>query len=157
MAGRNFSVRLIALNNTTAYNFLTTNQSKSFNVASRTFAYRRLAQGLSRSLSAFSKFIRECLDKPLKTDQFCTMCRWYWNSRKKGYTTVRQHPSSLWMRQKCRPESIHVKMQFWGHEGRIALRRTITPEGVSPQVVKLKNFFGKIIFPKSKVVLLGYI
>ena len=34
-------------------------QMLAFNFASRTFAYRRLAQGLSRSLSAFSSFMRE--------------------------------------------------------------------------------------------------
>ena len=33
-------------------------QMLAFNFASRTFAYRRLAQGLSRSLSAFSSFMR---------------------------------------------------------------------------------------------------
>ena len=41
----------------------------AFNFASRTFAYRRLAQGLSRSLSAFSSFIREYLDPVIKADQ----------------------------------------------------------------------------------------
>ena len=38
----------------------------AFNFASRTFAYRRLAQGLSRALSAFSSFMREYLDKVIK-------------------------------------------------------------------------------------------
>ena len=41
----------------------------AFNFASRTFAYRRLAQGLSRSLSAFSSFMREYLDPVVKADQ----------------------------------------------------------------------------------------
>ena len=41
----------------------------AFNFACRTFAYRRLAQGLSRSLSAFSSFIREYLDPVIKADQ----------------------------------------------------------------------------------------
>ena len=41
----------------------------AFNFASRTFAYLRLAQGLSRSLSAFSSFMREDLDKVIKADQ----------------------------------------------------------------------------------------
>ena len=41
----------------------------AFNFASRTFAYRRLAQGLSRSLSAFLSFIREYLDPVIKADQ----------------------------------------------------------------------------------------
>ena len=41
----------------------------AFNFTSRIFAYRRLAQGLSRSLSAFSSFIREYLDPVIKADQ----------------------------------------------------------------------------------------
>ena len=44
-------------------------QMLAFNFASRTFAYRRLAQGLSRSLSAFSSLMREYLDKASKADQ----------------------------------------------------------------------------------------
>ena len=41
----------------------------AFNFASRTFAYRRLAQGLSRSVSAFSSFMCEYLDPVVKADQ----------------------------------------------------------------------------------------
>ena len=41
----------------------------AFRFASRTFAYKRLAQGLSQALSAFSCFMREYLDKVIKTDQ----------------------------------------------------------------------------------------
>ena len=41
----------------------------AFNFASRTFAYRQLAQGLCRALSAFSSFMREYLDKVIKADQ----------------------------------------------------------------------------------------
>ena len=41
----------------------------AFNFASRTFAYKRLAQGLSRSLSAFSSLMCEYLDPVLKGDQ----------------------------------------------------------------------------------------
>ena len=41
----------------------------AFNFASRTFAYRRLAQGLSRSVSVFSIFMREHLDPVVKADQ----------------------------------------------------------------------------------------
>ena len=41
----------------------------AFIFASRIFAYRRLAQGLSRAFSAFSSFIREYLYKVIKTDQ----------------------------------------------------------------------------------------
>ena len=41
----------------------------AFNFASRTFAYKRLAQGLNRSVSAFSSFMREYLDSVVKVDQ----------------------------------------------------------------------------------------
>ena len=41
----------------------------AFNFASRTFAYRILAQGLSRSLSSFSSFIRKYFDPVIKADQ----------------------------------------------------------------------------------------
>ena len=41
----------------------------AFNFASRTFAYRRLAQGLNRALSAFSSFMREYLDRVIKAGQ----------------------------------------------------------------------------------------
>ena len=44
-------------------------QLLAFNFASRTFAYLRLAQGLSRSLSSFSSFMREYLDKAIKVDK----------------------------------------------------------------------------------------
>ena len=41
----------------------------AFDSASRTFAYKRLAQGLSRSVSAFSGIMREYLDPVVKADQ----------------------------------------------------------------------------------------
>ena len=41
----------------------------AFIFASKTFAYRTLAQGLNRSLSEFSCFLREYLDPVIKADQ----------------------------------------------------------------------------------------
>ena len=41
----------------------------TFVFASRTFAYRRLAQGLNKSVSAFSSSMREYLDPVVKADQ----------------------------------------------------------------------------------------
>ena len=41
----------------------------AFNFASRTFAYKRLAQGLSTSVSALSSFMRGYLDPVPKADQ----------------------------------------------------------------------------------------
>ena len=41
----------------------------AFNFASRPFAYKRLAQGLSKSVSAFSSLMREYLDPVVRADQ----------------------------------------------------------------------------------------
>ena len=41
----------------------------AFNFASRTFAYKKHAKGLSRSVSAFSSFMREYLDPVVRADQ----------------------------------------------------------------------------------------
>ena len=43
-------------------------QLLAFNFASRTFAYLRLSQGLSHSLSSFSSFMRENLDTAINAD-----------------------------------------------------------------------------------------
>ena len=71
MAGKNMFCKLYC---SQAYHCLQMTDQQSiqllaFNLASRTFAYRRLAQGLSRSLLAFSSFIREYLDPVIKADQ----------------------------------------------------------------------------------------
>ena len=44
-------------------------ETLAFNSTSRPFAYRRLAQGLRRAVSAFSSFMREYLDKVMRADQ----------------------------------------------------------------------------------------
>ena len=44
-------------------------QMLGFNFISRLFAYRRLTHCLSRTLSAFSRFLREYLQKVVKADQ----------------------------------------------------------------------------------------
>ena len=42
---------------------------RAFNFAMTTFAYQRLAQGLSRALSAFSSFMHGYLDEVIKAGQ----------------------------------------------------------------------------------------
>ena len=66
----------------------------AFIFASRTFAYKRLAQGLSRSVSAFSSFMREYLDPVVKADQ-CAQCGRYWNRSQQCYGPYPEHSGSL--------------------------------------------------------------
>ena len=53
------------------------------------------------------------------------------------------------MHKKHRTEIVYVKLSFWPKTSRL-LGRTITPNGVSPQVDKVKNCLEKLNFPKYK-------
>ena len=131
-------------------------QMLAFNFASRTFAYRRLAQGLSRSLSAFSSFMREYLDRAIKADQ----CAQYVddigiaaNDTKQLYINIKtvfeciRHAGLKLSMSKC----------HFGVKQVDFLGRTITPDGVAPQADKVKDFLAKLRFPKSKKALQRYI
>ena len=122
----------------------------AFNFASRTFAYRRLAQGLSRALSAFSSFMRENMDRVIKADQ----CAQYVDDigiaannaehliktlRATIFECIREAGLKLTM-HKCHFGATEI--EFRG--------RTITPECVKPQKESITNFLEKTKFPKSK-------
>ena len=51
-----------------------------------------------------------------------------------------------------RSKTVNVKMTFWRETSGFSwiLRRTITPEGVAPQMDKVRNFRTNFKFPKSK-------
>ena len=121
----------------------------AFNFASRTFAYERLAQGLSRSVSAFSSFMREYLDPVVKADQ----CAQYVDNIgiaannaadltrniRAVFTCIRHAGLELTV-AKCHFEVRQVEF----------LGRTISPEGISPQARKLQKFLEKLRFSKSQ-------
>ena len=123
-----------------------------FNYASRTFAYERLAQGLSRSVSAFSSFMREYLDPVVKDDQ----CAQYVDDIEIAdnnapdltrnirvvFKSIRQAGLKLTI-EKCHFGVRQVEI----------LGRTISPEGISPQDSKVQNFLDKLRFPESKKAL----
>ena len=124
--------------------------------ASHTFAYRRLAQGLSRALSAFSSFIREYLDKVIKADQ----CAQYVDdigiaandadhliqNLRPTFECIRQAGLKLTM-NKCAFGATEIDV----------LGRTITPDGVKPQRERITNCLAKTKFPKPKKALQRYL
>ena len=128
----------------------------AFNFASRTFAYRRLAQGLSRAISAFSSFMREYLDKVIKADQ----CAQYVDdigiaandadhlikNLKATFECIRLAGFKLTM-HKCHFGATEIDF----------LGGTITPEGVKPQKERITNSLEKTKFPKSKKALQRYL
>ena len=153
MAGKNLFCKLDC---SQAYHCLQMADQQSieplaFNFASRTFAYRRLAQGLSRSLSAFSSFIREYLDPVIKTDQ----CEQYVDDIGIAASTPEQLIKNLRaVFQRLRKAGLKLSMAKCqiGVKEVDFLGRTITTKGVAPQKnKKLPNSSKKTNFhdPKS--------
>ena len=107
-------------------------ETLAFNFASRTFAYRRLAQCFSRALSAFSTFMKEYLDKVIKADQ----CAQYVDDIGIAANDADHLIANLRATFKCIHEaSLKMTMHkcYFGATEIDFLDRTITPQGVKPQ------------------------
>ena len=128
----------------------------AFNFASRTFAYRRLAQGLSRSVSAFSSFMREYLDPVVKTDQ----CAQYVDDTGIAANNATDLSRNIRAVFKCIHNAglkLTIEKCHFGVRQVEFLGRTISSEGVLPQSHKIQNFLNKLRFPKSKKALQRYL
>ena len=128
----------------------------AFNFASRTFAYKRLAQGLSRSVSAFSSFMREYLDPVVKADQ----CAQYVDDigiAAKNATDLTRNIRAVFKCIRQTGLKLTIEKCHFGVKQVEFLGRTISSEGVLPQPHKIQNFLNKLRFPKSKKALQGYL
>ena len=121
----------------------------AFNCASRTFAYRRLAQGLSRALSAFSSFIREYLDKVIKADQ----CAQYVDDIGIAANSVTQLIRNIKAVFECIRQAglkLTIEKCHFGVTEVEFLGRTITPQGIALKTIKYKNFWQMYDFQSQK-------
>ena len=128
----------------------------AFNFASRTFAYKRLAQGLSRSVSAFSSFMHEYLDPVVKADQ----CAQYVDDIGIAVNKATDLTGNIRAVFKCIRQAwlkLTIEKCHFGVRQVEFLGRTISPEGISPQAQKIQNFLDKLKFPKSKKALQRYL
>ena len=128
----------------------------AFNFASRTFAYKRLAQGLSRSVSAFSSFMRHYLDPVVKADQ----CAQYVDDigiAANNATDVTRNIRAVFQCIRNAGLKLTIEKCQLGVRQNEFLGRTISSEGVSPQAHKIQNFLNKLRFPKSEKALQRYL
>ena len=128
----------------------------AFNFASRTFACRRLAQGLSRSVSAFSSFMREYLDPVVKADQ----CAQYVDDIGIAANNATDLTRNIRAVFKCIRNAglkLTIEKCHFGVRQVDFLGRTFSSEGVLPQSHKIQNFLNKLRFPKSKKALQRYL
>ena len=128
----------------------------AFNFASRTFAYKRLAQGLSRSVSAFSSFMREYLDPVVKADQ-CAQYVGDIGIAASNATDLTRNPRAVFKCIRQTGLKLTIEKCNFGVRQVEFPGRTISPEGISPQDRKIQNFFDKLRFPKSKKALQRYL
>ena len=126
----------------------------AFNFPSRTFAYLRLAQGISWSLSAFLGFLREYLDKVIKADQ----CAQYVDDI--GIAANDHLIANLRATFKCFQKAglkLTMRKCHFGATEIDFLGRTITPQGVKHQRQNVQNLLQKTKFPMSKKALQRYL
>ena len=110
----------------------------AFNFASRTSAYKRLPQGLSRSVSAFSSFMREYLDPVVKADQ----CAQYVDDIGIAANNATDLTRNIRAVFKCIRQAglkLTIEKCHFGVRQFDFLGRTISPEGISPQARKIQN------------------
>ena len=123
-------------------------QLLAFNFSSRTYAYKCLAQGLSKSVTGFSSFIRHYLD-PCLAAGICTQFMddigsavtefsQLLPSLRKIFDCVRRSGLKL-SPEKCEIASQSIKF----------LGSTFTNEGISPQAEKIRKFLKKITMPRT--------
>ena len=127
-----------------------------FNFASRTFAYKRLAQGLSRSVSALSSFMREYLDPVVKTDQ----CAQYVDDIGIAANNATDLTRNIGAVFKCIRQArlkLTIEKCHFGVRPVEFLGRTISSEGISPQARKIQNFLDKLRFLNSRKALQRYL
>ena len=128
----------------------------AFEFASRTFAYNNLAQGLTRSVPAFSSFLRQYLDAVVKADQFAQYVDDIGIAANNATDPTRNNRAVLnCIRQACLKLTIE-KCHFGVRQVEF-LGRTISPEEISPQTRKNQNFLDKIRFTKSKKAIQRYL
>ena len=128
----------------------------AFNFASRTFAYKRLAHGLSRSVSAFSSFMREYLDPVVKADQSAQYLDDIRNAANNATDLTRNIRAVF----KCIHQAglkLTIEKRHFGVRQVEFLGRTISPEGISPQARTIQSFLDKLRLPKSKKALQRYL
>ena len=128
----------------------------AFNFASGTFAYKRLAQGLSRSVSAFSSFMREYLDAVVKADQ----CAHYVDDigiAANNSTDLTRNFRAVFKCIRQAGLKLTIEKCHFGVRQVEFLGRTISSQGVLPQSHKIQNFLNKLRFPKSQKALQRYL
>ena len=119
-----------------------------FNFASRTYAYTRLAQGLNKSVTGFSSFVRSCLYSCLAAN----LCTQFMDDIGCGVETFEQMIPTLRQIFDClRKSGLRLTPQKceFGMPSINFLGNTITSKGLKPEKEKIKKFLNTIKVPTT--------
>ena len=123
-------------------------QLLSFNFASRTYAYTRLAQGLNKSVTGFSSFVRSYLDSCLAAN----LCTQFMDDIGCGVETFEQMVPTLRQILDCLRKS---GLRFTPHKCEFGmpsinfLGNKITPKGLQLENEKIQKFLNTIKLPTT--------
>ena len=111
----------------------------AFKIDSRSFAYKGLPQGLSRSVSALSSFMREYLDPFVNADQCAQYVDDIGIAAKNAVVLSRTIPAVF---QCIHPAALKLRIErsHFGVKRNKFLGRTISSEGLTPQTQKKSNY-----------------
>ena len=128
----------------------------AFTFASRTFAHKILAQGVSRLVHAFSSFMSEYLEPVVKAGQ----CAQYVDDiaiAANNATDLTRNLRAVYQCIRHAGLKLTIEKCHFGVKQSEFLGRTISSERVSPQSHKIQNFLSNLRFPKSKKALQRYL
>ena len=123
-------------------------QLLAFNFESRTFAYQRLAQGLNRSATAFSSFMRKYLEKDIAADR----CAAFMDDVCTATRTFQQHVEALdhvFASLKRSGLRLTIKKCEFGVPSIDYLGWTISKTGQGVQKDKIEKQLAKMTMPRS--------
>ena len=121
----------------------------AFSSACRTFAYKRQAHSLSRSVSAFSSFKREYLEPVVKADQ----CAQYVHDigiAANNTTELTRNIRAVFKYIRQVGLKLTIEKCLFGVRQVEFLGITFSPKVISPQVRKIQNFLDKLRFPSQR-------
>ena len=123
-------------------------QLLAFNFEGRTYAYQRLAQGLSRSVTSFSSFMRKYLDPCIAAGR----CFQYVDDVGSAANNVDELVDNLEEIFKCIARSglkLTMKKCEFGLAKINFLGNTITEQGITPNKEKVEAFLATMKMPKN--------
>ena len=127
---------------------LLSQQMLGFNFDGRAYGFKRLAQGLARSVSAFSSFMRKYLDKPIAANR----CFQYVDDIGTAAHTEDELVENLEEIFKCIAKAglrLSIKKCKFGLPKIKFLGNTITSQGISPNKEKVATFLETMKMPRN--------